>query len=203
MNKTKDLTEKQIVKKYGDVIRSGADVFDESKGMKVIPVSPAIDLALGGGIREGSWVIFTGSPKTGKTSTALQFAATCQTEEYGSRPIIYLNTEGRLGALNLGGIRGLDPSKITVVESKDEPLSAEQYLSIAETYVKDKPECVLIIDSVSSLIPERELLDDVNGQFRAGLPKILGNFTKRLSNIVPRQRAIVIMITHFIANTTG
>ena len=203
MNKTKDLTEKQIIKKYGDVIRSGADVFDEAIGMKIIPVSPAIDLALGGGIREGSWVIFTGSPKTGKTSTALQFAATCQTKEYGSRPIIYLNSEGRLSALNLGGIQGLDASKITVVESKDEPLSAEQYLSIAETYIKDKPECVLIIDSVSSLIPERELLDDVNGQFRAGLPKILGNFTKRLSNIVPRQKAIVIMITHFIANTTG
>jgi recombination protein RecA len=203
MSKTKDPTEKQIIKKYGNVIRSGADVFDEMQGMKIIPVSPAIDLALGGGIREGSWVIFTGLPKTGKSTAALQFAATCQTEEYGNRPIIYLNSEGRLSPLNLGGIKGLDSSKLVVIESTDEPLSAEQYLSIAETYIRDKPECVLIIDSVSSLIPERELLDEVSGQFRAGLPKILSNFTKRLGNVVPKQRAIVIMITHFIANTTG
>ena len=147
MNKTKDLTEKQIVKKYGDVIRSGADVFDEVKGMKVIPVSPAIVLALGGGIREGSWVIFTGSPKTGKTSTALQFAATCQTEEYGNRPIIYLNSEGRLSALNLGGIQGLDASKITVVESKAslEPNKVTRSVCPAAAVVVPEPKAICVI----------------------------------------------------------
>ena len=160
-------------------------------------------LALGGGVKEGSWVILTGDPKSGKTTTALQFAATCQSKEYGERPIVYINAEGRLKSMNLGGIKGLEKEKIKIVESEDEPISAEDYLDIVEKYVRAEPNCVVIIDSVSSLIPSRELMDEVSGQFRAGLPKILSNFTKRLGNVVPRQKSIIIMITHFIANTTG
>ena len=198
-----DQTTLEVMKKYGKVVRSGNTVFDESENLEVIPVTPALDLALGGGIKEGSWVILTGDPKSGKTTTALQFAATCQSKEYGERPIVYINAEGRLKSMNLGGIKGLEKEKIKIVESEDEPISAEDYLDIVEKYVRAEPNCVVIIDSVSSLIPSRELMDEVSGQFRAGLPKILSNFTKRLGNVVPRQKSIIIMITHFIANTTG
>ena len=62
----KQALKKQITKKYGEVMRSGADVFEEIKDLKVIPISPALDYGLGGGIREGSWVKMTGEPKTGK-----------------------------------------------------------------------------------------------------------------------------------------
>ncbi len=198
-----DAATKEIIKKYGYVVRDGLDVFEESSNLKVISVSPAIDVALGGGIREGSWVIFTGEPKTGKTTTALQFAANCQKEENGSRPVIFINAEGRLKAMNLGGVKGLQVNKVRVVESTAEPMSAEEYLDIVVKYVSGEPECVVIIDSASALIPERELVEDVSGQFRAGLPKILASFTRRLSNVVTKQRAIIILITHYIANTSG
>ena len=49
----KDNTTQDVVKKYGNVIQSGLSVFEESKNLKTIPVSPAIDLALGGGIKIG------------------------------------------------------------------------------------------------------------------------------------------------------
>ena len=173
-----DPVTKEIVKKYGEVVRSGSDVFEEIKNLKTIPLSPALDLALGGGIKEGSWVTLTGDPKSGKTTTALQFAATCQKKEHGSRPIIYLNAEGRLKAMNLEGIHGLDPSGLKIVGTYEEPMSAEYYLNIAESYVKQTPNCVLIIDSISSLIPEKELIDDVNAQFRPSLPKLLKNWAR-------------------------
>ena len=38
---------------------------------------------------------------------------------------------------------------------------------------------------------------------RAGLPKILSWFCKNIVQIVPNQRATLIIITHFIANTSG
>ena len=47
-----DPTTKEIIKKYGEVVRSGSDVFEEIKNFKTIPLSPALDLALGGGIKE-------------------------------------------------------------------------------------------------------------------------------------------------------
>ena len=47
-DETKDLIKKQIQKKYGNIIRSGADVFEEIKDLQVIPISPALDYALVG-----------------------------------------------------------------------------------------------------------------------------------------------------------
>ena len=196
-------TTKEIIKKYGDVVRSGSEVFEERSNFQVIPVSPALDIALGGGLLEGSWATFMGDPKSGKTTTALQFASTCQSEEYGSRPVIYMDVEGRLKSLTLSGVHGLRPEEIKVVSSGDEPMRAEQYLNIAETYIKQTPNCVMIIDSISALIPEKELIDDVNAQFRPSLPKLLKNWCKKLGGIVPKQRAIVVMIVHLIANTSG
>jgi len=198
-----ETTTKEIIKKYGDVVKSGSEIFEERSKLQIIPVSPALDLALGGGIQEGSWVTLMGDPKSGKTTTALQFAAACQSEEYGSRPIIYMDVEGRLKSMNLSGVHGLDPERIKVVGASDEPMSAEQYLNIAETYIRQTPNCVLIVDSISALIPEKELIDDVNAQFRPSLPKLLKNWCKKLGGTVPRQHAIVLMIVHLIANTSG
>mgnify|MGYP003118130934 CR=1 FL=1 len=119
---------KDIIKKYGNVISTGNQILERRKDYKVVTVSPAIDLSLGGGIKEGSWVILTGDPKCGKTTTALQIAANCQKE---GRPIIYLDAEGRLKEMNLLGIDGLDKEKMQVIHSEDEPLSAEAFLDIA------------------------------------------------------------------------
>ena len=53
-DKFDDATSGQIIKKYGDVVRIGTDVFEETKNLNIIPVSPNIDMALGGGFREGT-----------------------------------------------------------------------------------------------------------------------------------------------------
>ena len=200
-----DATTKDIIKKHGKVISSGTEVFEERNDFDTLPVSPSIDIALGGGLKEGSWVLLTGDPKTGKTTTALQIAANCQKEENGARPIIYLDGEGRLKAMNLDGIDGLDREKMRIVHSDEEPLCAEQFLDIAIKLItsKDFYRCVCIIDSTSSLIPDRELTEDISGTFRAGLPKILASFCRKLSNVVTQQRATIVIITHFIANTSG
>ena len=126
---------KEIVKKYGNVISTGAQVLERRKDYKIITVSPSVDLSLGGGIKEGSWVILTGDPKCGKTTTALQIAANCQKE---GRPIIYLDAEGRLKEMNLLGVDGLDRDKMKIIHSEDEPLSAEAFLDIAVKLVSAK-----------------------------------------------------------------
>jgi len=48
-----DAALKTITKKYGNILVNGAQVFEDLKDMQVIPVSPALDYALGGGFREG------------------------------------------------------------------------------------------------------------------------------------------------------
>ncbi len=190
----------QITKQYGNIISTGLAVLEEKKNYKVISVSPAIDIALGGGIREGCWLTLTGDPKSGKTTTAMQIAANCQKE---GRPVIYLDVEGRLKDLNFE-VHDLDPEKMKIVHPEDKPLPAEDFLDIAHKLMShpDYHGAVLIIDSISSLMPAKELDGDMTPG-RAGLPKILSIFTKKMGQLLPRQRGLVIAITHYIANTAG
>ena len=51
-----DVVSNSIVSKYGDVVSTGTDVLESINRLEVIGVSPALDIALGGGLREGSVV---------------------------------------------------------------------------------------------------------------------------------------------------
>jgi len=191
---------KKDAKGYGKIIKTGAEVLKEKSGYEVIPVSPAIDIALGGGIKEGSWVTLTGDPKSGKTTTAMQIACNCQ--EMG-RNVIYIDAEGRFKDMNFQ-VDGLDPEKMSIMAPEDKPIPAEKFLEWGYLMMShpDNHGAVLIIDSISSLIPEKELDNDFSPG-RAGLPKILSIFTKKMGQLLPRQRGLIIAITHYIANTSG
>ena len=171
----------KIIKDYGKIITTGTQVLESQKNKKVISVSPAIDIALGGGILEGSWLTLTGDPKSGKTTTAMQIAANCQKE---GRPVIYLDVEGRLKGMNFE-VADLDPAKMEIIQPEDEPLPAETFLDVAHKLMSnvDYDGAVLIIDSISSLLPAKELDGDFTPG-RAGLPKILSIFTKKMGQLL-------------------
>lgn len=193
--------DKDFVKKYGDYVTTGDKILEIKKGYKTISISPSIDLGLGGGIKEGSWMILSGPPKGSKTTLAVQIMANCQKE---GRKCFYMDVEGRLKEMNFEN-PDVDPSKVTVIRSGDAPLPAETFLEIARKIISEKENegCVLVIDSVSSLIPSRDLDEDISGMTRPGLPKILSDFCKKLGQTVPNQKCLVILVTHMITNTSG
>lgn len=193
---------KEIQKLYGVELTSGHELANRSQ--TIIPVSPQLNLALGGGILSGSWVGLVGKEKCGKTSLALSFASNAQKEEYGSRFCYYLNIEGRLKPRDINGIQGLDKDKISVIESRSgNILSAEKYLSIAENLIKNHPGCILIIDSESALCTESEYVESMDKMFRASTAKVMSKFCRKVSNILPVNDNIVININHVMANPSG
>lgn len=200
---SEDALEKLLKKKYGDIFTSGSQIIDKPK--QVIPVSPKIDIGLGGGIPEGSWFIISGKEKLGKSSLALNFCANAQREEFGSRQCYYLDGEGRLGNKILNGISGLDHEKLTVIKStQGNILSAEKFLTIGEQLIKNKPGIVLVVDSASAMCSQSEMEgDEITGKGRNLGPKLLAEFTRKLANVVPVQNSVVIVIQHMIANTSG
>lgn len=190
-----------ILTKYGDVVRSGTEVLESINSLEIIGISPALDIALGGGLREGSVVVMTGDPKSGKTTTALHFAAKCQAK---NKKVIYVNTEGRLSKQNFDGIKNLQPDNILIVESTDERvLSAEDFLNIIEYYINNDPGCLIIADSLSNMVPAVELEGEVRTGVRNALPRLLSMFFKRISGTLMKNKSILICITHNIANTGG
>ena len=198
---TEDNVSNSIVSKYGDVVRSGTEVLQNINNLNVIGISPALDIALGGGLREGSVVVMTGDPKSGKTTTALHFAAKCQQK---NKRVIYVNTEGRLSKQNFDGIKNLDSDNILIIESTDERvLSAEDFLNIIEYYINNDPGCLIIADSLSNMVPAVELEGEVRTGVRNALPRLLSMFFKRISGTLMKNKTILICITHNIANTGG
>jgi len=196
-----DPTSNTIIATYGDVVRPGTEVLENLTNLGLLSVSPALDIALGGGIREGSCVVMSGDPKTGKTTTALHFAGKCQ--QIGKK-VIYVNTEGRLAIQNFEGIKLLIPEDIVVVESTDDrTLSAEDYLNIIEFYINNDPECVIIVDSVSSMVPKDELEGLIRTGVRNALPRLLSMFLKRIGGQVTKNKTVAVFILHNIANTGG
>lgn len=196
-----DVISNSVISKYGDVVKSGKEVLDNINSLEVIGVSPALDIALGGGLREGSVVVMTGDPKSGKTTTALHFASKCQAK--GKR-VIYIDTEGRMSEQNFTGIKGLDPDKILVIQSTDDRvLSAEDFLNIVEYYINNDPGCLIITDSLSNMVPACELEGEVRTGVRNALPRLLSMFFKRISGTLMKNKVLLLCITHNIANTGG
>jgi len=198
-----------VTKQFGsDIMLTGNSIVDREP--IIIPASPSLDIILNGGIPEGSFVVLTGQPKCGKTTTSLDFAATAQKLEYANdsnkngREVYYLNIEGRLKKRDLEGIPGLDLSRFNVIGSQQgKILHAEEYLQIAERIINEIPGSILIIDSYSALCTEAEITSDMNKMQRADGAKLLAKFCRKVANVIPVNKNIVIGITHLMGNPTG
>ena len=193
---------KDIIKQFGDVMSDGHSIVDRDK--YIIPISPKLDLALGGGIQEGTLFTLTGLPKCGKTVTALTFAASAQQKEHGSREIFYGNVEGRIKKRDLEGIRGLDLNKLHIYGStQDNILTASKYLEITERLIHEHPNSVIIVDSFSALVTEAEYTSGMDDMQRADAAKLISKFVRKITNVLPVNNVILVAITHLMANVTG
>lgn len=197
-----------VVKNFGDDVMLTGNAIIDKKNI-VIPVSPSLDIILNGGIPEGSFVVLTGQPKCGKTTTSLDFAATAQKPQYQGalkepREVYYLNIEGRLKKRDLEGIPGLNLDRFHVIGSQQgKILHAEEYLQIAEKIINEIPGSVLIIDSYSALCTEAEITSEMDKMQRADGAKLLAKFCRKVANVIPVNKNIVIGITHLMGNPTG
>ena len=196
----KEQVRKEINSKYGEVLISADKIANRER--KIVSVSPMADYNLNGGIPEGSWVILSGSPKCGKSTTALQIAANAQ-EQY-DKPIYIGNVEHRLNKKELEGIRNLNVPEVESIQSREgKILTAQDFLQEFTTIIKSVPGCVLIIDSTSALCAEGEFASEMKSAGRNEGPKLLAQFCRKMTGVVPVQRTIVIVIQHLIANTSG
>lgn len=215
-NPLSEIAHKAFLDKYGKGALTNAANLVDCPPM-VVPMTPAIDLAIHGGAPEGSWITLTGMPKMGKTTLALRFAANCQSVEYGSRNVYYIDVEGRLKAMNIACTKGFIIEKFKVIRShklppdKDNPdgvtviYSAEEYLGMGLDLLKNDPGCVLIIDSIPMLaamsVQEKKNFGD-SGR-RAEVNSLLSDFCKEVSQILPVNKNFIVAITQMMGNPSG
>jgi recombination protein RecA len=158
------------------------------------------------GIEEGSWVGITGHEKHGKTTAALNFAASAQRPEYGSRPVFYDKVEGRLSMHHLQGIKGLnlERGRFNIIQSREgKILSQQDHLTILRNILSTVKNAVVIIDSISAYCTENELTEGVGHESRGGGAKLFSQWCRLMNQVVPVNKSVVVGITQLISNTSG
>lgn len=181
-----------INKKYGKIIRQADEILEQK--LEVFSTgSPNLDLALGGGIQEGSCVEISGLPKIGKTSLCMQILTSYMK---AGRATVLIDAENRFDKKNLQ-IHGLDPSKLTVIRSEAcKVLDANDTLNLIDDLVKTQPGCAIVLDSMSSLISRERATSEVDGQRRDTRPKLYSDWIQGISPYIRINRVTLILVRH-------
>ncbi len=191
--------EADILKTYGNVLVAAKSL--KERNYQYIPTCLSMDIAINGGMLEGTVMNINGLKKCGKTTKILQILANAQKM---GKECFYVDAEGRLQSDLMDCIEGLDQEKLQVIRSTQEKfLTAEDYLRIIVSLFKAKPNIVVVLDSIAALMPESAYSVQIGESRRmAGVPTLLYDFFK-LSPIIEANRSNLIAISHMQANPGG
>ncbi len=144
---------------------------------------------------------------THNTVTTLHILGKAQ--EVG-RPVFFINVEGRIKPRDLDGIACLDQSKLHITRSyrdketgQTKIFKAHEFLKVAEDIVNNTPHAVIVIDSISALVTDGEMTNELDKKDRAPGASLMAKFCRRISNVVSVNDTVVIGILHYYANTSG
>lgn len=197
-----------LVKQYGNIFYSGERVIEHTG--RLIPVTLSLDIALSGGILEGTITSFASLPKVGKTTAMLEFVRNAQ--RFYKKPCFYFDIEGRLQHSLLSTINGLIyteegeknsgiPALKIIKSEQGNILTAEKFLQIANRLITDIPGCVIIVDSIAALCTEDNFTKDLTESAKmADLQKLMYHFFRKINQILPITKSTIVCITHLQAN---
>ncbi len=188
-----------LIRMHGEGIIATADEALPVSTRDILPTPLSLDIALSGGIPDGTICLITGKPKSGKTTLCLELLRNAQLL---NRPAFYINIEKRCTPALLSTIKGLDPAKLQVVPHQiDKPLTAEDYLNIIERICKTQKKAVVVIDSIAALSTMTEQEEQIgSNKDMAGPAKLLSAFFRRAQQIVDSNDVILIFISQMMTN---
>jgi recombination protein RecA len=177
-----------------------ANLLREEEG-RVFRTTISMDIALSGGIPEGTSVLLSGKPKIGKTTLALHYVQQCHRKD-PSKKAFFFDVEGRLRTELVDCFPDINKENLNIVRSNSTKiLSAEDYLNLIFQTLKDNEHSICILDSIAALCPEGELSSNIGDSVKmAGTATLMYKIFKRVSQILPVTHSTFIALTHMIAN---
>lgn len=194
------LLQKEIEKEFGSVMLSPDDII--SKDYDIIPVSPALDLGLSGGIPVGSWFTLSGKQKCGKTTICLQICKNFQ-KMSPDNYVYYFDVENRIKVKNLAYL-GIEDKRMKITQSTvDKILSAEDFLNMILKTIRTHPGSLIVVDSLSAISTKGELEGGVGTEERGRGQKYVAQFCREVAQLLRPSNCTLLVITHIMANTSG
>jgi len=185
--KALDLAVEQIERDHGEgAIMRLSD--DPNQEVKAIPTgSLALDDALGvGGVPRGRITEIFGPESSGKTTLAAHIVAEAQ--KLGGT-CAFVDAEHAFDP-NYAEQLGVDTDELLI----SQPDTGEQALNITDTLVRSGALDVIVIDSVSALVPQAELEGDM-GDTHVGLQaRLMSQALRKLAGTINRTKTSLIFI---------
>jgi recombination protein RecA len=185
--KALDLAVEQIQREHGEgsIMRLSDDPHQE---VEAIPTgSLALDNALGvGGVPRGRIIEIFGPESSGKTTLAAHVVAEAQ--KLGGT-CAFVDAEHAFDP-NYAEQLGVDTEELLI----SQPDTGEQALNITDTLVRSGALDVIVIDSVSALVPQAELEGDM-GDTHVGLQaRLMSQALRKLAGTINRTKTALIFI---------
>lgn len=173
----------------GSVMRLGET---PSREVSVIPSgSMALDKALGiGGYPRGRIVEIFGPESAGKSTLALHAVANAQK----SGIAVYVDAEHSLDP-EYGRALGVDVDQLIVTQ----PDTGEQALEITEVLVKSGGIDLVVIDSVSALVPRQELENDYGSSNVGAHARLMSQAMRKLTGLLHEHQTCAIFVNQLRA----
>lgn len=148
--------------------------------------SISLDIALGGGYPIGRVIEMFGHESSGKTTLALTAVAEAQRKGgIGA----YIDVEQALDVKYASNL-GVDVDNLII----SQPDTGEDALQIAEVLLRSGAIDILVVDSVSALVPEAELNGDI-GDSHVGLQaRLMGQALRKLTPLAKKVDCTLIFI---------
>jgi recombination protein RecA len=167
------------IMRFGDVRKTNVDAI--STGCL------SLDVAFGiGGVPRGRIIEIYGPESSGKTTLAQHIVA--EVQKIGGIAA-FVDAEHALDPDYAAKI-GVNINELLI----SQPDSGEQALEIVETLVRSNAVDVIVIDSVSALVPQKEIEGDMGDQHMGLQARLMSQALRKLTGIVSKTKTSVIFI---------
>jgi recombination protein RecA len=194
---TLELARKSITKKYGEGVIS---YLGDHEDLKIDAISTgclALDAALGvGGFARGRLFEIYGPNSSGKSTLALSI---CMQALKRGLSVAYIDAEHSLDpklVRNMGKEVGVDADKIDLVQA----FTGDDNLECAEILMKSGELDVLVVDSVSSLLPKSMSEGEIGDNYIGLLARLMSKACLKLTPIANRTNTLLIFINQIRHN---
>lgn len=184
-----DMALKAVIKKHGQVIKWLSETPDDKIDF-ISTGSLSLDYALGGGFPRGRITEIFGWESSGKSTLALTVAAEANRRGLSC---LYIDAERALDR-TLPVSYGVNPSMFIL---EDQPITAEEHFTIVDDLVRSGEVGVVVIDSVSSLVPKAIMEGKVGDSYIGVLARFLSQECPKLIHSIGDTNTLFIFINQY------
>ena len=180
---------KKMNKKYGAGSVSIINEKDERGNVEAEPTNCySLDNIMGcGGLPKGRVIELFGNPSGGKSTMALYFIA--QVQKRGGTAA-FIDAEFCFSSDYAKQI-GVDVNKLIL----SQPTCGEEALDVAENLIKSGEVNMIVVDSTAALVPEKELLGNIEDVQVAMQARLLSKGLRKITGELSKSKTIIIFIS--------